>query len=107
MGRMWLLWHLVSVFSNGMYGVPVETYGAVSPTRSLSEIDANAMKEISEDIHENIIFSPDELMMIARKVKHVEIVQGLNLCLMNGRKHGITRLVITLLLQEIYLNMPI
>ena len=69
MGRMWLLWHLVSVFSNGMYGVPVETYGAVSPTRSLSEIDANAMKEISEDIHENIIFSPDELMMIARKVK--------------------------------------
>ena len=38
MGRMWLLWHLVSVFSNGMYGVPVETYGAVSPTRSLSEI---------------------------------------------------------------------
>ena len=56
MGRMWLLWHLVSVFSNGMYGVPVETYGAVSPTRSLSEIDANAMKEISEDIHENIIF---------------------------------------------------
>ena len=69
MGRMWLLWHLVSVFSNGMYGVPVETYGAVSPTRSLSEMDANAMKKISEDIHENIIFSPDELMMIARKVK--------------------------------------
>ena len=34
-GRMWLLWNLVSVFSNGMYGVPVETYGAVSPTRSL------------------------------------------------------------------------
>ena len=33
------------------------------------EMDANAMKEISEDIHENIIFSPDELMMIARKVK--------------------------------------
>lgn len=69
MGQMWVLWHLTSVFSYGMYGVPMVRYFALPNTRSQTEIDVEKMKEMSESCQENITFSQDELAMIAKKAR--------------------------------------
>lgn len=69
MGRSFVLYHTKAALQNGIYGYPSMILYPSYPYRSLSEMDAKTMKEISEDIQENIIFSQDELAMIAGKAK--------------------------------------
>ena len=69
MGRNFVLYHTKAALQNGIYGYPGMILYPSYPYRSLSEMDAKTMKEISEDIQENIIFSQDELAMIAGKAK--------------------------------------